>query len=100
VPAQARIHPITNWHPIERTVAQSGASVPAKLSRLFSRNSDNPKALFDAGIFYATAQIMDLIDHDVRGIHLYTMNNVEIATRISDAIQNVLEAENTPKNAA
>jgi methylenetetrahydrofolate reductase (NADPH) len=42
---------------------------------------------------------MDLIDHNVRGIHLYTMNNVETATRISDAIQNVLEAENTPKNA-
>jgi len=100
VPIEAGIMPITNLHQIERTVALSGASVPAKLSRLFSRYSDNPKALFDAGIFYATEQIMDLIDHDVRGIHLYTMNNVETATRISDAIQNVLEAENTPKNAA
>jgi len=100
VPIEAGIMPITNLHQIERTVALSGASVPAKLSRLFSRYSDSPKALFDAGIFYATEQIMDLIDHDVRGIHLYTMNNVETATRISDAIQNVLEAENTPKNAA
>ena len=71
-----------------------------ELSRNFSRYSDTPKALLDAGIFYATEQIMDLIDNDVRGIHLYTMNNVETATRISDAIQNVLESENTPKNAA
>jgi len=99
VPIEAGIMPITNIRQIERTVALSGASVPARLSRIFSRYGDNPKALFDAGIYYATEQIMDLIDHDVRGIHLYTMNNVETAGRISDAIGNILEAENTPKNA-
>ncbi len=100
VPIEAGIMPITSLRQIERTVALSGASVPAKLSRLFSRYGENPKALFDAGIYYATEQIIDLIDHDVRGIHLYTMNNVETATRVSDAIQNILEAENTPTNAA
>ncbi len=100
VPIEAGIMPITNSRQIERTVTLSGASVPAKLSRIFSRYSENPKALNDAGIFYATEQIMDLIDHDVRGIHLYTMNNVETATRISEAIQNILVAENTPLNAA
>ncbi len=52
--------------------------------------------MFDAGIHYAIEQIMDLIANDVRGIHLYTMNNVEIATRVSDAIQNILESENNP----
>ncbi|MFA5612418.1 MAG: methylenetetrahydrofolate reductase, partial [Anaerolineaceae bacterium] len=67
---------------------------PAKLRRIFDRYSNNEKALFDAGIHYAIEQIMDLIANDVRGIHLYTMNNVEIATRVSDAIQNIITAEN------
>jgi methylenetetrahydrofolate reductase (NADPH) len=52
--------------------------------------------LFDAGIQYAIEQSMDLIANDVRGIHLYTMNNVDIATRVSDAVQNVVAAENNP----
>lgn len=94
VPIQAGIMPITNPKQIERTVALSGASVPAKLRRIFDRYSNNEKALFDAGIHYAIEQIMDLIANDVRGIHLYTMNNVEIATRVSDAIQNIITAEN------
>ena len=100
VPILAGIMPITNSHQIERTVTLSGASVPHKMARLLNRYGDNPKALFDAGIHYAIEQIVDLIDHDVRGIHLYTMNNVETATHISDAIQNILDAENSPKIAA
>lgn len=94
VPIEAGIMPITNMRQIERTVALSGASVPPKLSRIFERYAKEPKAIFDAGIHYAIQQSMDLIANDVRGIHLYTMNNVDIATRVSDAIQNVLEAEN------
>lgn len=97
IPISAGIMPITSLNQIERTVALSGASVPHKMARMFSRYSDSPKALFDAGIHYAIEQIVDLIDHDVQGIHLYTMNNVETATRISDAIQNLLDAENLPR---
>lgn len=96
VPIVAGIMPITNIRQIERTVALSGASVPDKLQRLFDRYGKNQKAMFDAGIHYAIEQIMDLIVNDVRGIHLYTMNNVEIATRVSDAIQHILEVENNP----
>ncbi len=96
VPIVAGIMPITSLRQIERTVALSGASVPAKLSRLFSKYANKPEALRDAGIFYAIEQIMDLIDNDIRGIHLYTMNNVETAYRISEAIQNVVMAENLP----
>ncbi len=100
VPVQAGIMPITNLRQIERTVALSGASVPSRLSKLFSRYGSDPKALFDAGIHYATDQILDLIDHDIRGIHLYTMNNVETASRISENIQNILAAENKPHQVA
>ena len=97
VPISAGIMPITSLNQIERTVALSGASVPQRLSHLFSRYANNPKALRDAGIHYAIDQIIDLIEHDVRGIHLYTMNSVDTATRISDAVQNILEAENQRK---
>lgn len=60
VPVQAGIMPITNLRQIERTVALSGASVPSRLSKLFSRYGSDPKALFDAGIHYATDQILTL----------------------------------------
>lgn len=96
VPIVAGIMPITNIKQIERTVALSGASVPPRLQRLFDRYGKDKKAMFDAGIHFAIDQIMDLIANDVRGIHLYTMNNVEIATKVSDAIQNILEFENNP----
>lgn len=48
----------------------------------------------DAGIAFATEQIIDLINNDVRGIHLYTMNNVETATRITNSISNILASCN------
>lgn len=95
VPIEAGIMPIVNKNQIERMVSMCGASVPAKLATIINRYSNNPTALKDAGIFYATEQIMDLIAHGVRGIHLYTMNNVETATRISDNIQNIIAAENS-----
>jgi methylenetetrahydrofolate reductase (NADPH) len=96
VPITAGIMPITNSRQIERTVALSGASVPHKMARFFSRYANNPEALKDAGLHYATEQIVDLIDHDIRGVHLYTMNNVETASRITESIQNLLDAENSP----
>ncbi len=94
VPIEAGIMPIVNKNQIERIVSMCGASVPAKLAKIINRYADNPTALKDAGIFYATEQIMDLIENGVQGIHLYTMNNVETAARISDNIQNIIAAEN------
>ena len=96
IPIEAGIMPIINKRQIERTVSMSGAKVPPKMERYINRYSDNPLALNDAGLNYATEQIMDLIDHDAQGIHLYTMNNVDTATRISENIQNIIAAENTP----
>ncbi len=96
IPIEAGIMPIINKNQIERIVSMCGASVPAKMSRYLSRYQDNPTALKDAGLFYATEQILDLINNDVQGIHLYTMNSVETATRISDNIQNIIVAENNP----
>ena len=63
-----------------------------------SRYEKSPEALFDAGIAYATDQIIDLITNDVQGIHLYTMNNPIIASRITNNIRSILNHVNGQKN--
>ncbi|MBR1931919.1 MAG: methylenetetrahydrofolate reductase [Lachnospiraceae bacterium] len=90
VPIEAGIMPVTNKSQIERMVAQCGASIPAKLSKLLQRFGDDPKAMQDAGIAYATNQIMDLIANGVDGVHIYTMNKAEIAEKIVGNIQSMV----------
>ena len=94
VPIEAGIMPVINKAQIERTVSMCGASFPVKFSKLLNKYTQDPIALKDAGIAFATEQIIDLINNDVRGIHLYTMNNVETATRITNSISNILASCN------
>ncbi|WP_418463003.1 methylenetetrahydrofolate reductase [NAD(P)H] [Frisingicoccus sp.] len=94
VPIEAGIMPVINKAQIERTVSMCGASFPVKFSKLLNKYAQDPVALKDAGIAFATEQIIDLINNDVRGIHLYTMNNVETATRITTSISNILASCN------
>lgn len=89
VPIEAGIMPVVNARQILRMVSLCGASLPPKFTRMISRYEDNPAALRDAGIAYAIDQIVDLIAQGVEGIHLYTMNNPEVARRISGAVENL-----------
>lgn len=90
VPIEAGIMPVTSKNQIERMVSMCGAGLPAKFSKIMQKYENNPQALRDAGIAYATEQIVDLIANDVDGIHLYTMNNPYVATRIKEAVDNLL----------
>lgn len=90
VPISAGIMPVTKKKQIERMVSMCGASLPAKFVKIMQRYEHNPDALMDAGIAYAIDQIVDLISEGVSGIHLYTMNNPVIGTRIYEAIRNLL----------
>lgn len=90
VPVSAGIMPVTNKKQIERMVSMCGASLPSKFSKIMQRYEDNPDALRDAGIAYAVEQIVDLMANGVEGIHLYTMNNPYVATKITEAIGNLL----------
>lgn len=90
VPIEAGIMPVVNKKNIERVVANCGASLPSKFSRMMARYESNPQALFDAGIAYAIDQIADLIVSGVDGIHLYSMNRPEVAMRIYESIKNML----------
>lgn len=89
VPIQAGIMPVLNRKSIERMVALCGASLPRKLTRILSRYGDHPQAMREAGIAYAIDQISDLIAGGVDGIHLYTMNNPDVARRIADSIASI-----------
>lgn len=93
VPIEAGIMPVTSKKQIERIVSLCGASLPAKFSKMMTRYEDHPQALKDAGIAYAIDQIIDLIANGVDGIHLYTMNNPEVARRITEAISSLLKVE-------
>ena len=89
-PIEAGIMPVVNKKQIERMVSLCGASLPAKFTRMMSRYGDKEEAIRDAGIAYAVDQIIDLIVHGVQGIHLYTMNDPDIASRIHSGIKNLL----------
>ncbi|SFR64930.1 methylenetetrahydrofolate reductase [NAD(P)H] [Anaeromicropila populeti] len=90
VPVEAGIMPVVNKAQIERMVSLCGASLPEKFKRIMQKYEDKKEALFDAGMVYAINQIVDLLAHDVDGIHIFTMNNPVVAKRICDGIKNLV----------
>ena len=84
VPVIAGIMPVTNGRMIARACALSGATLPNRFRRIVDRYGDDPDAMKQAGIAYATEQIVDLLANGVRGIHVYTMNKPDVAQAISE----------------
>lgn len=82
VPVVAGIMPVTNASQIKRIISLSGNMVPARFKAIVDRFSDNPAAMKQAGIAYATEQIIDLIANGVNNVHIYTMNKPDIAESI------------------
>lgn len=92
IPITPGIMPVLNASQIQRMVTTCGATLPENFERIINRFGDNKEALFDAGMSYALSQIIDLLAHDVDGIHLYTMNNPAVARRICDGIKNIVNS--------
>ncbi len=90
VPIVAGIMPVINKAQIERMVTLCGASLPEKFRRIMNKYENDREALFDAGMAYAINQIVDLLAHDVDGIHIYTMNNIKVAERICKGIEHLI----------
>ena len=72
----------------------TGAKIPSKISRMYSKFADDADALMEAGIAYATDQIVDLLSSGVDGIHLYIMNNAYVARRITENIKPIIDKLN------
>lgn len=82
VPVIAGIMPVTNSKQISRICSLSGTSLPPRFASIVDKFSDNPAAMKQAGIAYATEQIIDLIANGVNNIHIYSMNKPDIAASI------------------
>lgn len=89
-PVIAGIMPVTNAKQISRICQLSGTVLPERFKTIVDKFGDNPEAMKQAGIAYATEQIIDLIANDVKGIHIYSMNKPEIAKSIMDNLSFVL----------
>jgi methylenetetrahydrofolate reductase (NADPH) len=90
VPVSAGIIAVTSKKQIERMVSMCGASLPPKFTKMIAKYESRPDALRDAGIAYATEQIVDLISNGVEGIHFYAMNSPYVARKIHDNIKGLL----------
>lgn len=86
VPVLAGVFPVLNPRQVERIVSLCGVSFPPKFTRMVARYADDPAALAEAGVAYATEQIVDLMAFGVDGVHIYTMNRPETTRRIMDNI--------------
>ncbi len=90
VPVIAGVMPVTNAKQIRRICALSGTVLPPRFLRIAERFGDDPAAMQQAGIAYATEQIIDLLANGVRHIHLYTMNRPVVAARIFENLSCIL----------
>jgi len=89
IPVIAGIMPVTDGRQIERICKLSGTALPARFRAIVDKFSGNPAAMNQAGVAYATEQIIDLIANDVRNIHIYTMNKPDIAGRIMNNLSEI-----------
>ncbi|MDD7638033.1 MAG: methylenetetrahydrofolate reductase, partial [Clostridiales bacterium] len=89
VPIVAGIMPITSKAQVKRSISLSGCMIPTRFQAIVDRFGDNPAAMKQAGIAYATDQIIDLIANGVNHVHIYTMNKPDIAGAILENLSDI-----------
>ena len=97
-PIIAGIMPITSANQIEKMITLCGATITPAVQRFIDAYCHNYGAVKEAGIAYATEQIIDLLARGVDGIHLYTMNQPDVAQRIDQGIRSILYSLRVKKN--
>ena len=91
VPVVAGIMPVTNGSQIRRICQLSGTQLPRRFLAIVDRFGDNPAAMKQAGIAYATEQIIDLLANGVNNIHVYTMNKPDVVASIQNNLSEILK---------
>ncbi|BCZ28554.1 methylenetetrahydrofolate reductase [Claveliimonas bilis] len=92
IPVLPGIMPVTNGKQIARICQLSGTILPERFRAVVDYFGDNPAAMQQAGIAYATDQIVDLIANGIRNIHIYSMNKPEIAGAIMENLSEIIKA--------
>ena len=90
VPIMPGIMPITNANQVERAVKLSGSFMPQRFKSLVDKFGTNPDAMKQAGIIYATDQIIDLFANGIKNVHVYSMNKPDVAQQILTNLSNIL----------
>ncbi len=90
VPVIAGVMPITNAKQVDRAIKLSGSFMPQRFKSLVDRFGGDPLAMKQAGIAYATDQIIDLYANGVTNVHVYTMNKPDVARRIQQNLTDIL----------
>lgn len=90
VPVIPGIMPVTNAVQIKRICALSGTVLPRKFIRMVDRFGDNPAAMKQAGIAYATEQIVDLYSNGIKAVHVYSMNKPDVAEKIQTNLKDII----------
>ena len=89
-PVMPGIMPITNANQVDRAIKLSGSFMPTRFKTLVDKFGSNPKAMMQAGIAYATDQIIDLFANGIKNVHVYSMNKPEVARKIMENLKDIL----------
>ncbi|MBQ7830716.1 MAG: methylenetetrahydrofolate reductase [Clostridia bacterium] len=90
VPVIAGIMPITNGKQVERAIKLSGSFMPQRFKMLVDKFGSDPEAMKQAGIAYATDQIIDLFANGVTNVHVYSMNKPDVAAAIQKNLSSII----------
>mgnify|MGYP002544633595 FL=1 len=90
VPVIAGIMPITNSNQLERAIKLSGSFVPQRFKSIVDKFGSDPAAMKQAGIAYATDQIIDLYANNITNVHVYSMNKPDVAFKIQNNLSDIL----------
>ena len=90
VPVVAGIMPVTSAKQIKRIGGISGTALPQRFIRIVDHFGTNPAAMKQAGIAYATEQVVDLFANGIRAVHIYSMNKPDVAAAIQQNLSAIL----------
>ena len=90
VPVIPGIMPITNATQVERAIKLSGAFIPQRFKALVDKFGQDPESMKQAGIIYATNQVIDLYANGITNVHVYSMNKPDVAKGIWENLSDIL----------
>ncbi|MBQ8658536.1 MAG: methylenetetrahydrofolate reductase [Clostridia bacterium] len=90
VPVMPGIMPITNANQVARAIKLSGSFMPQRFKSLVDKFGNTPDAMKQAGIAYATDQIIDLFANGIKNVHVYSMNKPDVAQKIQSNLSDIL----------
>ena len=90
VPVIPGIMPITNANQVDRAIKLSSSHMPQRFKSLVDKFGSDPAAMKQAGIAYATDQIIDLYANGITNVHVYSMNKPDVAAKIQNNLSDIL----------